>query len=542
MKNILFLTMALLISNLKIYAEGDCTSFSDDMICGKHLLYIERLSNNNIPNPAYALQLDVTLKEFDQPNSATILNQTNTNINDATYFTHIGAIQLTNVSSIGYWDVYEVHHGYTGGFTKKYYTIDVMVTNSTNWYSPHLYYLGGVSKTCGNCPTCFHKDQFIALCTKVYNEFYGLAYHNVSPPNTVPIPFTLNWIDSLKSIFVPFVLTDNNFTAIAGCDIHGLCCDEGDRNYEVCNCYPSLLKVSKELLEYVNEEPHTASEILNQIYEISNGFDCSCLSDFCYFIDKTNNTIEIHGIPSSNPEYPAVAILFQLVNGVYKYGVGVNYPLVSTLYNSSSNWSYNSIIAGSIVYTNSSGFTTGNGFMLLNEEVIKQECDIDCENCITSFAPFEQKEYIISAWVREESFVGKSVVNDAALQVDFLDIHGAVVQSTNQFQPQGSLIDGWARIFEKFIVPGNVTNLKVNLLSLGAGDVYFDDIRIFPADGSMKSFVYDPVSRKLVAELDEQNYASIYEYDEEGQLVRVKKETERGVMTIKEVRSNLYKK
>lgn len=376
----------------------------------------------------------------------------------------------------------------------------------------------------------------------MYNEFYGLAYYHISPPGTVPFQFSANWADSLKSILVPFVLSDNNFISMVGCDIHGSCCDQGDRSYEVCNCYPSLLKFSNVLLEYINEEPRTETEILNQIITISKGFDCSCLSDLCYFIEKTNNTIEIHAIPSSNLEYPAVAILFQLVNGVYKYGVGVNYPLVGTLFNNPSNWNYNSILSGSIVYNNSSGFATGNGFSLLNEEAIKEECEIDCENCLTSFAPFEQKEYIISAWVREESFVGKSGVSEAALQVDFLDIHGAVVQSTNQFLPQGSLIDGWARIFEKFIVPVNVTNLRVNLLSLGTNDVYFDDIRIFPSDGSMKSYVYDPVSRKLVAELDEQNYASIYEYDEEGQLVRVKKETERGVMTIKEVRSNLYKK
>ena len=58
----------------------------------------------------------------------------------------------------------------------------------------------------------------------------------------------------------------------------------------------------------------------------------------------------------------------------------------------------------------------------------------------------------------------------------------------------------------------------------------------------MKSYVYDPVTLRLVAELDERNYASIYEYDEEGKLVRIKKETERGVMTISENRNNYMKR
>lgn len=57
----------------------------------------------------------------------------------------------------------------------------------------------------------------------------------------------------------------------------------------------------------------------------------------------------------------------------------------------------------------------------------------------------------------------------------------------------------------------------------------------------MKSFVYDPVNLRLMAELDENNYATFYEYDDDGTLIRVKKETERGVKTIKETRSSLLR-
>ena len=56
-------------------------------------------------------------------------------------------------------------------------------------------------------------------------------------------------------------------------------------------------------------------------------------------------------------------------------------------------------------------------------------------------------------------------------------------------------------------------------------------------DSSMKTFVYDPVTQRLQAELDENNFATFYEYDKEGGLIRVKKETERGVYTIQETRS-----
>jgi hypothetical protein len=65
----------------------------------------------------------------------------------------------------------------------------------------------------------------------------------------------------------------------------------------------------------------------------------------------------------------------------------------------------------------------------------------------------------------------------------------------------------------------------------------------------MKAFVYSPVDKrlksaggKLMATLDENNYATMYEYDREGNLVRVKKETAKGIMTVSETRQGNPKK
>ena len=75
----------------------------------------------------------------------------------------------------------------------------------------------------------------------------------------------------------------------------------------------------------------------------------------------------------------------------------------------------------------------------------------------------------------------------------------------------------------------------------GAGQVYLDDIRIHPYDSQMKSYAYDDASMRLMAEIDENGFATFYEYDAQGLLVRVKKETEKGIVTLKESRSS-YKK
>jgi len=64
---------------------------------------------------------------------------------------------------------------------------------------------------------------------------------------------------------------------------------------------------------------------------------------------------------------------------------------------------------------------------------------------------------------------------------------------------------------------------------------------LHPFNANMKSFVYHPVTLRLAAELDENNYAAYYEYDDDGTLNRVKKETQRGVKTISETRSAMQK-
>lgn len=166
-----------------------------------------------------------------------------------------------------------------------------------------------------------------------------------------------------------------------------------------------------------------------------------------------------------------------------------------------------------------------------------------CESCIGSFAPIPGREYLVGAWVKEgQASPTKTSYTDPQIKIQFtLNTNGVVSTSTPiMLSPSGAIIDGWQRIEEKIQIPSNAIDITIELTSSG-GDVYFDDIRMFPFDGSMKTFVYDPINMRLEAELDERHYATFYEYDEEGKLVRIKKETERGVMTIQETKSNSSK-
>ena len=160
--------------------------------------------------------------------------------------------------------------------------------------------------------------------------------------------------------------------------------------------------------------------------------------------------------------------------------------------------------------------------------------------CDGSFALEPEKRYVVSAWVKED-LAGVVEYRNPGIDLYFKSGGGFQPAAPEPFRPAGAVIDGWQRIEEVFAVPAGATELRVDLINDGPHDAFFDDIRFFPLEGNMKSFVYDPVTLRLMAELDERNYAVLYEYEEEGALIRVKKETERGIFTIQESRSSTHK-
>jgi len=162
-----------------------------------------------------------------------------------------------------------------------------------------------------------------------------------------------------------------------------------------------------------------------------------------------------------------------------------------------------------------------------------------CEDCIKGFSPDENKTYVISTWVKKE--------NASPLDFEYTDpfvkvgFYNGSSWTYSSFFAEGEIIDGWQRIAKEFVIPTGTQQIQITL-GTSTEAAFFDDLRIYPADGSFKSFVYDPITLRLVAELDENNYATFYEYDEEGSLIRIKKETERGIMTIQENRNYKVKK
>jgi len=175
-----------------------------------------------------------------------------------------------------------------------------------------------------------------------------------------------------------------------------------------------------------------------------------------------------------------------------------------------------------------------------------------CPDC-SSLDLIPNKKYIVSGWVKQTTTNYSEISNltsysNCSIEVVYQEENQGYIISTVNAVPEGEIIDGWQRMSAEFITPEAQTgdypvtiDMIIRLKNNSSNYAFFDDIRIHPIDANLKSFVYDQQSQKLLAELDENNYATFYEYDKEGGLVRVKKETEKGIFTIQETRSSTKK-
>lgn len=171
---------------------------------------------------------------------------------------------------------------------------------------------------------------------------------------------------------------------------------------------------------------------------------------------------------------------------------------------------------------------------------------VQCESCLERFTPEPDKKYVLSYWVKEreynngvESEILKELVYDG--HIAKVTYGGQLLSPIASESKHSDIIDGWQKFENVYKMPNTPGDFQIEFKVVSRNIVYLDDIRIFPFSGNMKTYVYDPITLRLMAVLDENNFATIYEYDEEGVLTRVKKETERGVQTIQEIRKNLKK-
>ncbi len=145
------------------------------------------------------------------------------------------------------------------------------------------------------------------------------------------------------------------------------------------------------------------------------------------------------------------------------------------------------------------------------------------------------KTYWLNAWVsvNNPNVLTPKLADNLGIELTFKDKQG-IVASSVLFQPVGTIIEGWQQVKGTFTCPIKNPIIELKFKPGSTGTAYYDDLRLQPEKGNMKAYVYDLNDYRLRAILDEENYASFFYYDAEGNLYLTKKETEKGIKTITE--------
>lgn len=154
---------------------------------------------------------------------------------------------------------------------------------------------------------------------------------------------------------------------------------------------------------------------------------------------------------------------------------------------------------------------------------------------------FTAGKYVASFWVKG-SIPSVNYASGFSFNVEAQNGSGTPVSITGIIK-QSNIINGWQKFDYEFTVPASYTaNSTIRFKWNATTNMYLDDFRVQPFNSSMTCTVYDPYQLRVWAHLDDDNYATIMEYDDEGMLVRKKKETLKGIYTVQETRQSTVKR
>jgi len=145
------------------------------------------------------------------------------------------------------------------------------------------------------------------------------------------------------------------------------------------------------------------------------------------------------------------------------------------------------------------------------------------------------KSYWINCWVSigNASVPTPVLATNLGFEIIARQKSGQSISSFS-FQPGGIVIEGWQQVKGSFICPANTGYIEIKFKPGSTGTAYYDDLRFQPESGNMKGYVYNINDFRLQAVLDEENFASFFYYDREGNLHLTKKETVEGIKTLTE--------
>jgi hypothetical protein len=152
----------------------------------------------------------------------------------------------------------------------------------------------------------------------------------------------------------------------------------------------------------------------------------------------------------------------------------------------------------------------------------------------------KDKKYITSVWVSRDNNKVKSFEPNGGVDLivpGYMSGSNFVAFTVYKID-YGKVIEGWQKIDIEFSKSDESAILAFEF-NPGTTTMYVDDIRYSPKVGGITTYVYDAEKFWLRASLNVDNYATLFFYDEEGNLTIKKQETAKGIFTITESRGHI---
>ena len=137
-------------------------------------------------------------------------------------------------------------------------------------------------------------------------------------------------------------------------------------------------------------------------------------------------------------------------------------------------------------------------------------------------------------WLKSETQIGQENTTQPKISIGGNETNLSKVARVGEWTLYQCYIHDWGNLSL-----GSDINADFIYPQVSGEQAYIDDVCFHPLEAAVSCNVYDPASLRLIAQFGDQHFATKYEYNKEGQLVRTVIETERGEKTIQEQQYNV---
>jgi hypothetical protein len=149
------------------------------------------------------------------------------------------------------------------------------------------------------------------------------------------------------------------------------------------------------------------------------------------------------------------------------------------------------------------------------------------------------RTYRASVWMYSQTPVNTNATLNFQLTGSVSDADSKNISDATMIVDNWHLLEITFEVPENYVSSGSSDGLRVFVSNTsGSTPVIIDDLRLCPIDAAMNAYVYDEDTGAVTAIIDNNNFATFYEYNDAGHLIKVFKETQNGVKKISEYRHN----